>query len=149
MYLLILMLTSLMLFLNHPLSFALSLFIQTFLICLIISQVSYWIPLVLFLIFLGGILVMFIYVASLSSNEKFSFDITSFLTVILSSAIFCFMLTDEEMITHQNFFIDEMTSVINNMSSLLYVFLTIYLFLALILIVEFLNTNKKPLRSIM
>nr|WDW26458.1 NADH dehydrogenase subunit 6 [Branchinella kugenumaensis] len=149
MYLMILMVTSLMLFLNHPLSFALSLFVQTLLICLIISQVSYWVPLILFLIFLGGILVMFMYVASLSSNEKFSFDISSFMIVMVSSSIFYLMMEKNPTIINEENFVEQIESIINLSSSLMYIFMTIYLFLALILIVEFLNMNKKPLRSYM
>nr|YP_010043657.1 NADH dehydrogenase subunit 6 [Branchinella kugenumaensis]QPD06978.1 NADH dehydrogenase subunit 6 [Branchinella kugenumaensis] len=149
MYLMILMVTSLMLFLNHPLSFALSLFVQTLLICLIISQVSYWVPLILFLIFLGGILVMFMYVASLSSNEKFMFDISSFMIVMVSSSIFYLMMESNPTIINEENFVVQIESIINLSSSLMYIFMTIYLFLTLILIVEFLNMNKKPLRSSM
>lgn len=136
-----------MLFLNHPLSFALSLFVQTLLICLIIRQVSYWVPLILFLIFLGGILVIFMYVASLSSNEKFRFDISSFMIVIVRSRIFYLIIERNPTIINEENFVVQIESIINLRSSLIYIFITIYLFLALILIVEFLNINKKPLRS--
>nr|YP_009742825.1 NADH dehydrogenase subunit 6 [Streptocephalus cafer]QID91187.1 NADH dehydrogenase subunit 6 [Streptocephalus cafer] len=148
MYWVVLTMTSFMLFLNHPLSFALSLFIQTLTICVIITQLSYWIPLVLFLVFLGGILVMFMYVASLSSNEKFNFDIVSFVSVLTASCVAAFIIPSDSFIMSKSNFNDEIEMVINMSSWVTYVFLTIYLFLALILIVEFLNSNKKPLRSL-
>nr|YP_009128473.1 NADH dehydrogenase subunit 6 [Streptocephalus sirindhornae]AJP09644.1 NADH dehydrogenase subunit 6 [Streptocephalus sirindhornae] len=148
MYWMVLLMTSFMLFLNHPLSFALSLFIQTVAICLIVSQLSYWIPLVLFLVFLGGILVMFMYVASLSSNEKFNFDIFSFFMVFSTSLMITLFMEDNPSIMTKSEFTNEMESILSMSSWLMYIFLTIYLFLALILIVEFLNSNKKPLRSL-
>nr|QNV11699.1 NADH dehydrogenase subunit 6 [Rhamphomyia barbata] len=59
---------------NHPLAMGLMLLMQTFLICLITGLMtkSFWFSYILFLIFLGGMLVLFIYVTSLASNEMFS-----------------------------------------------------------------------------
>nr|YP_009235842.1 NADH dehydrogenase subunit 6 [Bactrocera melastomatos]AMD83697.1 NADH dehydrogenase subunit 6 [Bactrocera melastomatos] len=59
---------------NHPLAMGLMLLIQTLQICLITGLMakSFWFSYILFLIFLGGMLVMFIYVTSLASNEMFS-----------------------------------------------------------------------------
>nr|ADE09614.1 NADH dehydrogenase subunit 6 [Bactrocera dorsalis] len=59
---------------NHPLAMGLMLLIQTLQICLITGLMakSFWFSYVLFLIFLGGMLVLFIYVTSLASNEMFS-----------------------------------------------------------------------------
>nr|YP_009128551.1 NADH dehydrogenase subunit 6 [Phallocryptus tserensodnomi]AJP76849.1 NADH dehydrogenase subunit 6 [Phallocryptus tserensodnomi] len=149
MYLTVLLVTSMMLFLNHPLSFALSLFVQTILISLMLVKISYWIPLILFLIFLGGILVMFMYVASLSSNEKFNFNVSSLITVCIIS--FLGWLSSDKVIQLTSTFefnpSENMSSIMNSNSWFLYIWLTLYLFIALILIVQFLNFNKKPLRS--
>merc|ERR1712198_806681 len=64
--------------LSHPLAIGLALLSQTILICLItgLSSSSFWFSYILFLIFLGGILVLFIYVTSLASNEMFTPSIT-------------------------------------------------------------------------
>nr|YP_009689718.1 NADH dehydrogenase subunit 6 [Wyeomyia confusa]QEE94460.1 NADH dehydrogenase subunit 6 [Wyeomyia confusa] len=62
---------------KHPLAMGLTLLIQTCLITLImgIFTQTFWFSYILFLIFMGGMLVLFIYVTSLSSNEMFSFSI--------------------------------------------------------------------------
>nr|ATN41174.1 NADH dehydrogenase subunit 6 [Diptera sp. 69 LC-2017] len=62
--------------LKHPLSMGFFLLIQTFNICLLIgiSLESFWFSYILFIVFIGGMLVMFIYVTSLASNEKFKFS---------------------------------------------------------------------------
>nr|BCW86849.1 NADH dehydrogenase subunit 6 [Drepanosurus hatanakai] len=142
--------SSAMIFINHPLSFTLCLLLQTVLMCGMLTTLSPWVSLVLFLIFLGGILVMFLYVASLSANESFVMDSSILLTVAVT-VITTLVLWSEISVTnpsskslHQN-----MDSVLHWTGSPLFLSLTIYLFLALLLIVEFLNVNKKPLRSLL
>ncbi|YP_009235829.1 NADH dehydrogenase subunit 6 (mitochondrion) [Bactrocera latifrons] len=72
---------------NHPLAMGLMLLIQTLQICLITGLMakSFWFSYVLFLIFLGGMLVLFIYVTSLASNEMFSLSmkLTTISTMIM------------------------------------------------------------------
>lgn len=52
------------------------LLIQTFLICLISGIIlkSFWFSYIIFLIFLGGLLILFSYILSLASNEIFKFS---------------------------------------------------------------------------
>nr|YP_010508539.1 NADH dehydrogenase subunit 6 [Philophylla fossata]UXG57152.1 NADH dehydrogenase subunit 6 [Philophylla fossata] len=59
---------------NHPLAMGLMLLLQTIQICLLTGLMvkTFWFSYILFLIFLGGMLVLFIYVTSLASNEMFS-----------------------------------------------------------------------------
>lgn len=49
---------------------------------------SYWYSYILILVFLGGLLILFVYVSSIASNEKLNFS-TSSLTVAFLS--FCFL----------------------------------------------------------
>jgi len=138
---------------NHPLAFTLSLFVQTLLICVMLKNVSLWISLILFLIFLGGILVMFIYVSSLRANEKFAVDLTSFIwvvpTIVLSFLVlnknFMFMSPSSGYLYPADFVIINFN--VNRLTILAYSFIVVYLFLALLLVIDFLNSNKKPLRS--
>nr|YP_009378995.1 NADH dehydrogenase subunit 6 [Cestrotus liui]ARI44196.1 NADH dehydrogenase subunit 6 [Cestrotus liui] len=77
---------------NHPLAMGLMLLFQTVCICLITGMInqSFWFSYVLFLIFLGGMLILFIYVTSLASNEMFSFSTK--LTLISLMIFFSLML---------------------------------------------------------
>jgi len=118
-----------------------------------LKNVSLWISLILFLIFLGGILVMFIYVSSLRANEKFAVDLTSFIwvvpTIVLSFLVlnknFMFMSPSSGYLYPTDFVIINFN--VNRLTILAYSFIVVYLFLALLLVIDFLNSNKKPLRS--
>nr|UUJ36794.1 NADH dehydrogenase subunit 6 [Epeorus sp. 01 ZXM-2022a] len=59
---------------SHPLAMGLMLLCQTLLMALITGLLapSFWFSYILFLVFLGGMLILFIYVTSLASNEMFS-----------------------------------------------------------------------------
>lgn len=71
-------------FVIHPLAAGLVLLLQTILICGITGLFirSFWFSYILFLIFLGGILILFIYVASLAPNEPFTISITSIFFIV-------------------------------------------------------------------
>nr|YP_004891575.1 NADH dehydrogenase subunit 6 [Phalera flavescens]AEB71587.1 NADH dehydrogenase subunit 6 [Phalera flavescens] len=70
----IIMLSIIMFFMNNPLSMGLMILMQTLLICLLSGMMikTYWFSYILFLTFLGGLLVLFIYVSSIASNELFN-----------------------------------------------------------------------------
>lgn len=149
---------------THPLSIGLLLLIQTVLIAIsggLLSH-SFWISYIIFLIFLGAILVLFIYVASLAANEQFNFNIrqtsiTVFLTLLLLITIFFLdpILRAEtvksETSSHwlsylQNPLPSTTSSLYEIPSSQFTLFIISYLLLALIIIVKIINVKSKPLR---
>lgn len=83
---------------HHPLAIGLALLMQTLFIALSTGLVapSFWFSYILFLVFLGGMLVLFIYVASLASNEIFRFSTKLFfiLTSLLGLAAVIIILLD-------------------------------------------------------
>nr|YP_009255437.1 NADH dehydrogenase subunit 6 [Anopheles homunculus]AND46647.1 NADH dehydrogenase subunit 6 [Anopheles homunculus]AWB98235.1 NADH dehydrogenase subunit 6 [Anopheles homunculus]AWB99431.1 NADH dehydrogenase subunit 6 [Anopheles homunculus]AWB99847.1 NADH dehydrogenase subunit 6 [Anopheles homunculus] len=151
---------------NHPLSMGLMLLIQTFLTCLLtgIYVKTFWFSYVLFLIFLGGMLILFIYVTSLSSNEmftmSFSLSLTSFLIFIFFMMIFLFLdktlieqfITNLEMENILNFnnLINENTLSLNKMYNfpinMITLLLINYLFLTLLVTVKITKKFYGPLR---
>nr|YP_009645761.1 NADH dehydrogenase subunit 6 [Pseudocuneopsis capitata]QBS54486.1 NADH dehydrogenase subunit 6 [Pseudocuneopsis capitata] len=56
----------------HPLSLGIMVLLLAFLNCTLIAMISPWYSYMLFFIFIGGMLVMFAYIASLSPNMTFS-----------------------------------------------------------------------------
>nr|QII42044.1 NADH dehydrogenase subunit 6 [Anopheles sinensis]QII42057.1 NADH dehydrogenase subunit 6 [Anopheles sinensis] len=151
---------------KHPLSMGLMLLIQTFLTCLLtgIYVKTFWFSYVLFLIFLGGMLILFIYVTSLSSNEMFSM---SFKLTIISFMIFMFMMTvffimdkslteqfimnmEMEKISMMNNLINENILSLNKMynfpTNLITLLLINYLFLTLLVTVKITKKFYGPLR---
>lgn len=82
---LIIIINSIFISLAHPLSIGLILIIQTILIAIFSGLLinSFWFSYLLVLIFLGGLLILFIYVATLASNEQITINPPQRLTVIL------------------------------------------------------------------
>nr|YP_009232204.1 NADH dehydrogenase subunit 6 [Rhynchocinetes durbanensis]AMA20516.1 NADH dehydrogenase subunit 6 [Rhynchocinetes durbanensis] len=76
---------------THPLALGVILIAECLLICLITSltTMSPWFSYILFLIYMGALLVLFMYVATLASNEMFSFSWTylSWMCLILMMLI--------------------------------------------------------------
>nr|YP_009487716.1 NADH dehydrogenase subunit 6 [Anopheles striatus]AWB98495.1 NADH dehydrogenase subunit 6 [Anopheles striatus]AWB98651.1 NADH dehydrogenase subunit 6 [Anopheles striatus] len=151
---------------KHPLSMGLMLLIQTFLTCLITSIYvkTFWFSYVLFLIFLGGMLILFIYVTSLSSNEMFSmsFSLTMISLIIFFIFTILFFIIDKSLIeqfitnmemeklSNMNNLINENILSLNKMynfpTNLITLLLINYLFLTLLVTVKITKKFYGPLR---
>lgn len=141
------------------------LLIQTFLISLLIGLIrkTFWFSYILFLVFLGGILVIFIYVTALSYNEIFSILRKSFIFIffILTFLIILFYFRDwfytNLTINIEITRINDSTSLIeenyiyllkiyNHSTNFITLFLINYLFLTLVIRVKITNFFYGPLR---
>nr|WAX39360.1 NADH dehydrogenase subunit 6 [Neostylopyga rhombifolia] len=160
---LIIMMTTSMLFtqMNHPMAMGLMLLIQTIIMCMmsgLLSQ-SFWFSYILFLIFLGGMLVLFIYVTSLASNEMFSMSMkllmmTAMIMLMLMLIMKTSLMTNNmEMMIHENIYntenemINSLMKLYNQPTNLITIMLASYLFLTLIAVVKITNISKGPLRQ--
>nr|UZC78773.1 NADH dehydrogenase subunit 6 [Nephrotoma sp.] len=154
---------------KHPLSMGFILLIQTIIICLLTGSMmkTFWFSYILFLIFIGGMLVLFIYMTSLASNEMFNFSIKN-LIIISSTLMFLMMLIfiindsilmnsfmlnmETNSIMNEMNFIKEDTLNLNKLynfpTNMLTIMLINYLFLTLIIIVKITNNFHGPLRQI-
>nr|UXG19013.1 NADH dehydrogenase subunit 6 [Lejops sp.] len=94
---------------NHPLSMGLMLLIQTILVSCITGLMtkSFWFSYILFLIFVGGMLVLFIYMTALASNEMFSMSMKTTVSSIIGLFFFMVMI----------YFIDKMMLSFNSMNN--------------------------------
>nr|WRO45296.1 NADH dehydrogenase subunit 6 [Phyllothelys breve] len=148
------------LYMNHPLSMGLILFLQTVLMCLIsgFMSLSFWFSYILLLIYLGGMLVLFMYITSLASNEMFFYSNKMFLTIIpllILFSLFYFMNIYFPMNLHENMENSLMNMMINNFLLKMYnqpinmitILIATYLFLTLIAVVKMINIFKGPLRQ--
>nr|YP_010378550.1 NADH dehydrogenase subunit 6 [Hestinalis nama]QYC94746.1 NADH dehydrogenase subunit 6 [Hestinalis nama]WGL40185.1 NADH dehydrogenase subunit 6 [Hestinalis nama] len=157
-----------MFFLNHPFSMGLMILIQTLMMCLLSSMLinTYWFSYILFLIFLGGLLILFIYVSSIASNELFKISIFNkfffyiFFLILLSSIMMKNNLSwmnfffNDEMINFfklfmffNNEFNTNLSKLYNEQTYLLTTIMIIYLFITLIAVVKITNIFFGPLRS--
>nr|YP_009919036.1 NADH dehydrogenase subunit 6 [Hylemya vagans]QMP96629.1 NADH dehydrogenase subunit 6 [Hylemya vagans] len=150
---------------KHPLAMGLILLIQTMMVCLTsgLMTKSFWFSYILFLVFLGGMLVLFIYITSLASNEMFSFSIKLLFTSLMIFMLMIMMLffmdknmllqymnTEIKTISNINSYLMEnylsLNKLYNYPTNLLTIMLMNYLLITLIVIVKITNLFKGPLR---
>nr|QTZ20328.1 NADH dehydrogenase subunit 6 [Spodoptera dolichos] len=167
---LMLMMNSLfMLFINNPMSMGLLILSQTLLTCLLSGMLikTYWFSYILFLTFLGGLLVLFIYVSSIASNQLFNFKFNYKKIMLLLIMMFFMMMviynnnmtwlnlsmnSDMDKLNNMIFFFNNenkinLSKLYNNQTFLIMMMLVIYLFITLIAIVKITNIFYGPLRS--
>nr|YP_011016970.1 NADH dehydrogenase subunit 6 [Aegus fukiensis]AFQ62175.1 NADH dehydrogenase subunit 6 [Cheironitis sp. MJTNT-2012]WQB61572.1 NADH dehydrogenase subunit 6 [Aegus fukiensis] len=152
--------SSVIIMMKHPLSMGLILLLQTTLITMITSMMnlSSWFSYIMFLVMIGGMLVLFMYMTSVASNEKFKFSINLFLfmSIITSILIFSQITTDpallflpltiNESILFQKSYIDSINKYLNNPSITVSSTLILYLLITMIAIIKIINIKNGPLR---
>nr|WGO57961.1 NADH dehydrogenase subunit 6 [Hemithyrsocera vittata] len=143
---------------NHPLSMGLILLMQTIMISLLtglISQ-SFWFSYILFIVFLGGMLILFMYVTSLASNEMFSLSYKSILMsitmMIISVTMYIhFPIINNTEMNNTLLIMNPLTSSLiklyNQPNGIITILMVSYLFLTLIVVVKIINIFKGPLRQ--
>nr|YP_010554695.1 NADH dehydrogenase subunit 6 [Hydropsyche simulata]UYO79328.1 NADH dehydrogenase subunit 6 [Hydropsyche simulata] len=156
---LFLTLTMLMYFIKNPLNMGLLILSQTLIICFLMNFYLnyYWLSYILYLIMLGGILILFMYMCSIASNKIIQFNTNLFLYMILIFFItfmfiykFKWINLNLLMINNHNFFFSNemfsMSKIYNNYTYKITIMLIIYLFILLLMVTMFTNSNKGPLR---
>nr|AGG84307.1 NADH dehydrogenase subunit 6 [Scirpophaga incertulas] len=162
-------LSILMMFLKTPLSMGLIILTQTLLMCLIAGMINstYWFSYILFITFLGGLLVLFIYVASVASNNMFKLSSNMILFLLLMVMIstlisyflynlywmnFYIMNLDMNLKMNMFMFLNyeykmNLYKLLNYYFFMMMSLLIIYLFIALICVVKITYIFFGPLRS--
>nr|YP_009503520.1 NADH dehydrogenase subunit 6 [Abroscelis anchoralis]AWX64128.1 NADH dehydrogenase subunit 6 [Abroscelis anchoralis] len=163
------LMTSIFIFMNHPMSMGLILLIQTILISLMSGLMSYtfWFSYIVFLVMLGGMLVLFIYMTSLASNEMFQFSskIMFFMLMMLALlSMLLMMFPDNQMFSmlNKNSNITEISNpmlflnnenlitlnkIYNSPNNMITILLINYLLITLIAVVKITSINTGPLRQ--
>nr|YP_009726969.1 NADH dehydrogenase subunit 6 [Cryptotermes declivis]QIA95629.1 NADH dehydrogenase subunit 6 [Cryptotermes declivis] len=142
---------------NHPLAMGMMLLMQTTMMCLIsgLMHQSFWFQYILFMVFIGGMLVLFIYVASLASNEMFSLStkMTLASTVVMMTSMMMKDSTNHnssDSMTHNtasNEIILMTSKLYNQPSGSLTTLMALYLLMTLVVVVKITNVSKGPLRQ--
>nr|WFS78635.1 NADH dehydrogenase subunit 6 [Phyllozelus siccus siccus] len=157
---------------THPLAMTIIIIFQTLAMCIMMSLMTSnsWISYILFLVFLGGMLVLFLYITSLASNELFSnntnFNTSTLLFLITLMGFLLFFFNMDLMTWHMltsNIDNHPLTTDMHpkyeeplsytlmklyaNHSGKISLTLMIYLLLSLLVVVYINNTFVGPLRS--
>nr|WOG34361.1 NADH dehydrogenase subunit 6 [Laelaps sp. 1 JO-2023a] len=131
-----------MMLMSHPISIIIYILAMSmmFLSILVFFTKSSWFSMIFMIMMLGGLMVLFIYMASLSSNEYMKFMKGWNLGLVF---VFFFLPFLEVNINMSEYMI--MTMFYKN-SLLYFLFYLVYLFIILILIIELLVSVKSSLR---
>nr|WMY24063.1 NADH dehydrogenase subunit 6 [Quasitermes incisus] len=141
---------------KHPMAMGLMLLMQTTMVCLISGTMysSFWFSYILFMIMIGGMLVLFMYMTSLASNEMFSPSNKMMMTMAATMPITLYfmptMINNKEMNMHETIMENEITMtttvMYNQMMGIMTMLLVIYMLLTLIVVVNIINVSSGPLR---
>nr|QLD96917.1 NADH dehydrogenase subunit 6 [Ogadenus brumpti ssp. 1 BJM-2017]QLD96930.1 NADH dehydrogenase subunit 6 [Ogadenus brumpti ssp. 1 BJM-2017]UYB77908.1 NADH dehydrogenase subunit 6 [Ogadenus brumpti]UYB77921.1 NADH dehydrogenase subunit 6 [Ogadenus brumpti] len=129
---------------THPLSMILVLISMTMTIAFFSYSTlkTLWFSFILILLMLGGMLILFVYISSLTPNKKFK---TKKWIIIFLLPIYLYLLTNKQKntfsMTKENIFQFNL-----NESTFLLIFITIYLFFTLMAIMKMINSFMTPLR---
>nr|AYU71317.1 NADH dehydrogenase subunit 6 [Agrilinae sp. 1 ACP-2013] len=147
---------------KHPISMGFSLLMQTIMISLMtgLINLNFWYSFILFLIMVGGMLVIFIYMTSVASNEKFkpSIEMIFMMMSIITMMLVLMMIMEPMMLKTEtislltqalpikNVWALSLTKFITYPQNMKLIMMMSYLFLALIAIVKITNIKYGPLR---
>nr|YP_010946476.1 NADH dehydrogenase subunit 6 [Chorisoserrata biceps]WGO57194.1 NADH dehydrogenase subunit 6 [Chorisoserrata biceps] len=150
------LLTSMFMQSNHPLIMGLILLMQTITLCMLSGMISqtFWFSYILFLIFLGGMLVLFIYVTSIASNEIASMSNKMIIMVLVIPTTVYLLMEINPMKNQENSgmmitdpMINTFIKMYNMPNKLMIIMMAIYLFLTLIAVVKITEIFQGPLRK--
>nr|UGS80344.1 NADH dehydrogenase subunit 6 [Hemicaecilius smithersi] len=159
-----LLLSLLFFFSVNPLTMGLTLILLTIFISifLTLSIKSSWFLYMLILIFIGGMLILFIYVTSIFPNEKFIFNQskTIFFSIFMTLTIIMFMMYLYFLNTNFYFFesyssfmmkehliLSPTKKFFSSQTSFMLIFLVNYLFFCMIVVIKITNFQQGPLRK--
>nr|AQP28310.1 NADH dehydrogenase subunit 6 [Odontotermes sp. K TB-2017] len=141
---------------KHPLAMGMMLLAQTMLVCLMSGMMykSFWFSYILFMIMVGGMLVLFMYMTSLASNEMFSPSNKVITAMATMTPIMMYMMpstiNNKEMSEHEMMMESEITTtttiMYNQTMGTMTILLVTYMLLTLIVVVNIINVSKGPLR---
>nr|YP_009233073.1 NADH dehydrogenase subunit 6 [Engaewa walpolea]AMA98216.1 NADH dehydrogenase subunit 6 [Engaewa walpolea] len=93
--------------LTHPLAMGIILLTQTLVVCILSGEFNpcFWFSYILFLIFMGAMLILFIYVASLASNEPFKINYIYMTLFVISMILSMLFLISDPLSSQLNVYI--------------------------------------------
>nr|AYW52269.1 NADH dehydrogenase subunit 6 [Cassidinae sp. ACP-2018] len=136
---------------KHPISISMMILVQTIFIALKIGTMikSFWFSYILFLVMVGGMLVLFLYMTNVASNEKFNLSNKLMMIMIMMLPMMMLM----NLLLQQPFNIIEqkinkmmINKLFNQPFNMIIMMLMIYLLITMIMTVKMTELSKGPLR---
>nr|YP_010582971.1 NADH dehydrogenase subunit 6 [Vatana ogromna]UGN61417.1 NADH dehydrogenase subunit 6 [Vatana ogromna] len=147
--------SSIIMIMNNPMSMGLILMIQTISMTIFMNKIltSSWYAMIMFMMMIGGLLIMFMYMSSIASNEKFKTKINMTMIFLILIILLDEMIMDNQINEFQEFINTNnmnfsMTKIYNEKSMMLTMMLVLYLLLTMISVTKMVKHHKGPLRKI-
>nr|ACY00193.1 NADH dehydrogenase subunit 6 [Bacillus atticus] len=146
------MMNMMFLMMKHPMSMGMIIILQTTLIAMMTGMMykSFWFSYILFMMFIGGMMVLFIYMTSLMPNMLFSMSFKSMFTIIIITMIMLITKkklminnNDMELMTMNNTMLMKMYNYPVNISLIM---MASYLLFTMITVFKITESYKGPLR---
>lgn len=139
---------------THPVGFLILILRQALLVCLVSWALikSRWFSFIIFLIFLGGLIVLFVYITRLASNEliySLQFESIPLIIITLAAPILFTLISNTESITiyssspEKTFFL-----IYSPRFAVLILFSMVYLLLTLIIVVKIADQFDAPIKTV-
>nr|QPT68423.1 NADH dehydrogenase subunit 6 [Phraortes sp. 1 NS-2020] len=141
------------LMMKHPLSMGITIIIQTTIISMSTGMLykSFWYSYILFLMYIGGMMVLFIYMTSLVPNKMFMMSMKKLLMMLFMMMITITIIKELKLMTNFDMEMLKMnsnmlTKMYSNPSNMLTMLMSLYLFFTMITAFKITETNKGPLQ---
>nr|YP_010576544.1 NADH dehydrogenase subunit 6 [Oulema tristis]UZN44098.1 NADH dehydrogenase subunit 6 [Oulema tristis] len=156
MMILMILTSMLFMFMKHPLSMGVILLSQTTFISLMtgMMQLNFWYSYIIFIIMIGGMLILFMYMTSVASNEKFKFSMNLMFFMISFFLLLIFMKPELlnfylNLKIHLNIYNLQMSlnKYFNTPNHLIIFLIFFYLLITMIMVTKITKLEKGPLRQ--
>nr|YP_010758094.1 NADH dehydrogenase subunit 6 [Wormaldia spinosa]WEU80099.1 NADH dehydrogenase subunit 6 [Wormaldia spinosa] len=155
----------LFIYLTHPMSMGMIILIQMLLSIVLMNFFlqMFWFSYMLFLMLIGGMLILFMYMCSISSNNIIFISPKMMLFLLNSIPLnffICLLMSNNEYLNHNlltnmksfteinSLSLNFLSKMFNDYSSFMTFFLILYLFILMILVNKITNFNVGPLRKL-
>ncbi|KAG8338751.1 NADH dehydrogenase subunit 6 (mitochondrion) [Homalodisca vitripennis] len=141
--------------LKNPMSMGMMLIVQTLFMCMLMNKmmITTWFMMITFLMMIGGLMILFMYMSSIASNEKFKLNMNMTLTMII------FIIISDEMM-NENQVMDKlelsennpmekisMIKLYNEKSMIITMIMVMFLLLTMISTTKIVKLHEGPLRK--
>jgi hypothetical protein len=130
----------------HPIFFRFMLIILSLLIRVIVFKFNIsWFFFLIILVFLGGVMILIIYINTLAINEKFFFMKKNFSFIVFLSLFLLFILVGKNRFIKINYRNSIAILIYDTMNFYIMIFLILYLLVTLICVVKLIKFEYGPL----
>nr|YP_010610886.1 NADH dehydrogenase subunit 6 [Nabicerus dentimus]WAP91707.1 NADH dehydrogenase subunit 6 [Nabicerus dentimus] len=150
-----LMMISMLPMMKTPMTMGVMLMTQTMLMTMLMNKMmtTSWMTMITFLMMIGGLLILFIYMSSIASNEKFKINMKMMIITVITVMMTEEMIQDMQINETQNIINIEymeqlsLNKLYNKKSMMITLIMVLYLLLTMIVVTKLVKHYEGPLRS--